>query len=130
MALQLLLLLCTCVTKGSNTYLSYAGNRIVLRVDTPPSPKGPLPYPFSDESNGVPMYNPDGGLMLSTPPNIKTDVQYNPVTGKYDIYQKMGSLDYRPPTEMDSDQYEDYMFNQAEKSYFKQKTEATPEIKQ
>ncbi|HXB11743.1 MAG TPA: cell surface protein SprA, partial [Bacteroidia bacterium] len=128
--MQLLLLLCTCVTKGSNTYLSYASNRIVVRVDTPPSPKGPLPYPFEDQSNGVPMYNPDGGLMLSTPPNIKTDVQYNPVTGKYDIYQKMGSLDYRPPTEMDSDQYEDYMFNQAEKSYFKQKTEATTLTKQ
>ncbi len=84
-----------------------------------------LPFPFSDESYGNPLYTPDGGLRLSNPPNIKTDVQYNPATGQYDIYQKMGGMDYRAPMSMDSDQYEDYLFSQSEHNYFKQKVQAT-----
>jgi cell surface protein SprA len=126
LALQALMLLCFHIAKASNPVVTYASLRstLVTAVDTPPPPvpaTNNLPYPFDDESYGVPMYNPDGGLRLSTPPNIKTDVEYNPQTGKYDVYQKMGNLDYRIPTEMDSDQYEDYMFNQSEKNYFKQK---------
>ena len=84
-----------------------------------------LPYPFVDQSGEInPLYNPDGGLRLSNPSNVKTDVQYNTKTGQYDVYQKMGNRDYRIPTEMDSDQYQEYMWRQAEKNYFKQKVEA------
>src|ERR1700733_1194885 len=78
-----------------------------------------LPYPFTDESGDMnPLYAPDGGLMLSNPSNIKTTVEYNTTNGQYDIFQKIGDRDYRPPTEMDSDQYEEYMWRQSEKKYF------------
>ncbi len=123
-------LLCPLFAMGKATALpnSLTENyRIVIKSDTPPPG---LPYPWDDQSYGVPFYNPNGGLLLSQPSNIKTDVEYNPETGKYDIYQKMGSLDYRPPMDMDSDQYEDYLFNQSERNYFHQKSEATSLTKQ
>ncbi|HSY75495.1 MAG TPA: cell surface protein SprA, partial [Bacteroidia bacterium] len=49
----------------------------------------------------------------------------NPKTGKYEIYQKIGNMDYRMPTEMDSDQFMDYMNHKTEHSYFQQKVQTT-----
>lgn len=90
-----------------------------------------LPYPFTDQSGEVnPLYAPDGGLMMSNPSNIKTTVEYNTTNGQYDIFQKIGNLDYRPPTEMDSDQYEEYMWRQSEKKYFQQKVTAESQAEQ
>lgn len=90
-----------------------------------------LPYPFTDKSGYMnPLYVPDGGLMLSNPSNIKTDVEYNTDNGQYDIFQKIGNEDYRPPTEMDSDQYEEYMWRQSEKKYFQQKVNAQTQADQ
>ena len=68
--------------------------------------------------------------MLSNPSNIKTTVEYNTDNGQYDIFQKVGNLDYRPPTEMDSDQYEEYMWRQSEKKYFQQKVNAQSQSEQ
>src|SRR6185312_16565195 len=84
--------------------------KVTSAVDSPPQEPTTLPYPFTDQSgNGQPLYQPDGGLLLSNPSNIRTDVIYNPQTGKYDIYQKIGNMNYRMPTEMDSDQFMEYM---------------------
>ncbi len=128
-AVQAIVLLCPLFAGGKGRLLPLKGAeglRIVVQSDTPPPG---LPYPWDDESYGVPFYNPNGGLLLSQPSNIKTDVQYNTETGKYDIYQKMGNLDYRPPMDMDSDQYEDYLFSQSEKKYFQQKSQAADQTK-
>ncbi|HTA83800.1 MAG TPA: cell surface protein SprA [Bacteroidia bacterium] len=113
--------------KGNGGFI--APFKVKAAVDTPPqnnTPAPDLPYPFTDQSgNGQPLYNPDGGLMLSNPSNIKTDVIYNPVTGKYEIYQRIGNMDYRIPTEMDSDQFMEYMNQKSEHSYFAQKVQTT-----
>jgi len=105
---------------------------LVCRADTDTlQNNNALPYPFTDQSGTTnPLYNPDGGLRLSNPSNIKTDVEYNTATGQYDIYQKMGNIDYRTPTEMDSDQYQEYMWRQSEKDYFKQKVNAETQAEQ
>ncbi len=105
---------------------------ITLQVDTPPQTTPPdLPFPFPDQSETtMPLYVPDGGLMLSNPSNLKTDIQYNPQTGKYEIYQKIGNMDYRMPTEMDSDQFMDYMAQKSEHSYFQQKVKTTAKEEQ
>ena len=125
----MVILLCTINARATGPYLPLRPlYSCIADTDTIKGAQN-LPYPFTD-SYGVPLYAPDGGLRLKTPSNIKTDVQYNPKTGQYDVYQKMGDLDYRVPTEMDSDEYQDYMFKQAEKDYFKQKTQATALTKQ
>ena len=118
-------LLCLSKAKAGNHYRGFFTYGNMLPADTPVGDTNELPYPFIDQSGEInPLYNPDGGLRLSNPSNIKTDVQYDTKTGQYDIYQKVGGMDYRIPTEMDSDQYQEYMWRQSEKNYFKQKVEA------
>lgn len=119
-------LLCVSKAKAGDHFRELFARHVVYPADTPvDGDTNELPYPFIDESGEInPLYNPDGGFRLSNPSNIKTDVQYNTTTGQYDIYQKVGGMDYRPPTEMDSDQYQEYMWRQSEKDYFKQKIDA------
>lgn len=101
-----------------------------MAVDTPPpapddSSPIMLPYPYSDQSTGDPLNYPNGGgLRLNNPANVNTSVEYDPATGQYNINQKMGNMDYRPPTYMDSEEYQDYMFRKQTKSYWSQREHA------
>lgn len=130
LTLGILSLLCVSEAKADSFVRSPSGDVYIYHPaqtvrDSPPeeSPDtNELPYPFTDQSGEMnPLYVPDGGLMLSNPSNIKTDVEYNTENGQYDITQKIGNMDYREPTEMDSDQFEEYMWRQAEKKYFQEK---------
>ncbi len=93
-------------------------------IDTPlTAPK--LRYNFQDQSVQDPLNYPNGGgLKLKDPSNIKKDVQYDPTTGQYEITQKIGNEDYRPPTYMTPEEYEDYIIQQKIKSYWGQRTKA------
>ncbi len=97
-----------------------------IAIDTPETDTPVnLPYNFNDESTGDPLNYPNsGGLMLNNPSNIKTDVEYDPTTGNYNIDQKMGGENYRPPTYMESEEYQDYMFKKQVKSYWNARSEA------
>jgi cell surface protein SprA len=95
--------------------------RPTVAVDTPPQ----LKYPYKDKSVNDPLTNPNsGGLKLNDPSNVKTKVEYNPATGNYDINQKIGDMNYRPPTYLDADDYQKYMFNKQVKNYWNQKVHA------
>ena len=130
--LGVLTLLCFSEAKASIFSRNIFVYHLVCRGDTDTlQNNNALPYPFTDQSGEInPLYAPDGGLMLSNPSNIKTTVEYNTDNGQYDIFQKVGNLDYRPPTEMDSDQYEEYMWRQSEKKYFQQKVNAQSQSEQ
>jgi hypothetical protein len=70
-----------------------------------------LKYPMHDESHGLPQLNDyNGGLYLNDPSNIKTDLTYDPDSNQYNVTQKMGKLNYRPPSYMTPDEYVDYEF--------------------
>ena len=76
-------------------------NQPVFAIDTPVDEDTPiiLPYNFQDQSNNDPLNYPNaGGLMLNNPSNINTSVDYDPVTGQYNVNQTMGGINYRPPT--------------------------------
>lgn len=91
-------------------------------VDTP---KPDLKYPYDDKSVHDPLTEPNsGGLKLKDPSNVKTTVDYDPATGNYNVTQKMGEMDYRPPTYLDNKEYQDYMFKKQVKSYWEQKVHA------
>ncbi len=113
---------------SDNLYKDTFWHNFICPADTGDTTKydDGLPYPFVDQSGEMnPLYNPDGGLRLTNPSNIKTNVIYNTTTGQYDIYQTIGNdIEYRPPMDMDSDQYEEYMWRQEEKKYFQQKVTA------
>ena len=92
-----------------------------IAIDTPIT----LKYPYKDKSVQDPVTEPNsGGLKLKDPANVKTNVDYDPKTGNYNVTQKMGDMDYRPPTYLDSKEYQDYMFKKQVKSYWGQKVHA------
>jgi cell surface protein SprA len=84
-----------------------------------------LKYPYEDKSVSDPLTEPNsGGLKLNDPSNVKTTVEYDPATGNYNVIQKMGDRDYRPPTYLDSKEYQDHMFKKQVKGYWGQKVHA------
>ncbi len=97
-------------------------NNTLVVVDTPDIN---LPYNFNDQSTGDPLNYPNsGGLMLNNPSNISTNVEYDPTTGNYNINQTMGGMNYRPPTYMESEEYQDYQFKQQVKKYWSSRSHA------
>ena len=64
-----------------------------------------LPYPFKDNSNPYTEQNESSPLYMSNPSNIKTDIEYNPATGKYNVTEKIGNINYRNPSSMTLDEY-------------------------
>ncbi|MDQ3047136.1 MAG: cell surface protein SprA [Bacteroidota bacterium] len=108
-----------------SSYDHAANSNVLLPLMPLDTPEVDLPYPYSDQSTGDPLNYPNsGGLMLENPSNINTNVEYDPTTGTYIINQTMGGMDYRPPTYMESEEYQNYMFNKQVKSYWDQRVDA------
>ena len=114
-------------SKAKNAPLSkphYFQNTSVLPPDTPAVTKDQLPYKFNDNNGSQPNYDDKSGLYLGNPSNIKTETNYNPKTGNYDITQKIGDMDYRPETYVEFKDYQDELFKQAVKNHWKTKIKA------
>jgi len=90
---------------------------------------GPLPFPFKDQpAFGAP--SPDSiKLFLNKPSNIKYEIEYDPVTGQYVFYEKIGDLNYRLPQTMSLDDYVDYDFEQSIKSYWRERSQLAQQDK-
>lgn len=123
--------LMTVVTKSDRIHpaLADAGYKPlrsnVMPTDTPEVEEEPdLQYKFKDNNGRQPMVEPKSKLYLDNPENVKTDVQYNPKTGNYDIKQKVGSMDYRPETYMNLKEYQDYMFKKSMRDYWRSRVAA------
>jgi len=97
------------------------GNKILsLPLD---SPEIDLPYPF-DDGVGGPGSNNSGGLFLNNPSNVESGFEYDPETGTYNYYEKIGGNNYKYPTYMDFDEYINYDSKQSLQDYWKQKSAA------
>jgi len=75
-------------------------------------------FPLSDRyENSVfdDNYNP---FDLKDPSSIEKTVEYDPESGQYIIYEKIGEENYRPPTYMTFDEYMEYTEKQQQESYF------------
>ena len=114
-------------SKAKNAPLSkphYFYSKNSLPPDTPEVTKDKLPYKFNDNNGSQPNYDDKSGLYLENPSNIKTETNYNPKTGNYDITQKIGDMDYRPETYVEFKDYQDELFKQAVKNHWKSKIKA------
>jgi cell surface protein SprA len=113
-------------SKAKNAPLSkpHFFNQLSFNPDSPIVTKDDMPYPFNDNNGAAPIYDDKNGLYLSNPSNIKTDVNYNPQTGNYDVTQKIGEMDYRPETYADFQDYQDELFKQAVKTHWRSKIKA------
>ncbi|MCA1763443.1 MAG: cell surface protein SprA [Flavobacteriales bacterium] len=88
---------------------------VVLPVD---SPEIDLPYPIQD---GINPFGDNGRINLTDPNNVDNLIEYDPETGKYYFYQRIGnSIDFKNPTVMDFEEYMDYINRNSESDYWKE----------
>ncbi len=80
-----------------------------------------LIYPFDDESyNGYD--NNESPLYLSDPNNVKKEFIYDPITGEYNYYQKLGEDDFRAPNQMSLEEYLEYDMEKSKRDFWRQKS--------
>ena len=92
-----------------------SSDRITLPLDTPETE---LPFPINDNIN---PYGNNNGLDLNNPKNIESAVEYDPATGNYYFYQRIGGeIDYRNPTVMSFEEYMNYNMANSVKDYWKE----------
>ncbi len=72
--------------------------------------------PFLDNQNSSPLF-------LSPPSNIQREIIFNPETNKYEFVNKIGDFNYRTPSEMDFDEYQDYEMNNDINQYWNERNE-------
>ncbi len=88
---------------------------LILPVD---SPITDLPFPFDDNIN---PYGDNGRITLTDPSNINNVIEYDPDTGKYYFYKRIGDkIDYRNPTVMTFDEYMAYVNKNSVKDFWKE----------
>jgi len=105
---------------------SYVPDEHVLVVDSPDTEddEEPLKYKFDDHGTNKPLQDPKSKLYLSDPENVKTEVKYDPATGNYLITDKIGDMNYRPPTYMTPREFQQYMFKRDMRDYWRSRVAA------
>ncbi len=83
---------------------------------------GALPFPFKDNPAFGYSKQDSIKLYLNDPDNIKYEIQYDPVSGQYVFYKKMGKLNYRLPQTMSLDDYVKYDFQNSVQNYWKERS--------
>lgn len=81
-----------------------------------------LIYPFGDNS-GDPFTTNKSPLYLKTPGNVKSGFEYDPETGQYNYYERIGERYYRSPTYMSLEDYANYDAAKRMKEYWNTKAE-------
>lgn len=82
-----------------------------------------LPYPLPEVLDPVQGQN-QSGLYLNDPSNVTNNVEYDPQSGDYHIDQRMGDVNFRNPTYMSFDEYQEYEAKQAIRNYWRERTES------
>jgi cell surface protein SprA len=92
--------------------------RDTVRIDT----TGKLPFPFKDQpAFGFPDRQDTSSLYLKRPENLNFQVEYDPVTGQYIFYEKIGKLNYRLPQTMSLKDYVNFDFKKSVQEYWLQR---------
>ncbi|UPT65685.1 MAG: cell surface protein SprA [Sphingobacteriales bacterium JAD_PAG50586_3] len=99
------------------------GGYLPMVADTP-NPGDSLHYPQNDSDIDPFSQDPHNYWILNDPSNVQTTIEYDPQTGDYNVDQKIGDMDYRPPTYMTSREYNDYVFQQQMRKYWRQRLDA------
>jgi len=83
---------------------------------------GILPFPFGDRPEfDFPDKKDSSKLYLNQPSNIKTVREYDPTTGGYVIYERIGDMNYRLPQSVPMNDYLKIDVEQSIKDYWRQK---------
>ncbi|MBK7130198.1 MAG: cell surface protein SprA [Crocinitomicaceae bacterium] len=98
---------------------------VKLQAQTKDTGNVHLPFPIYDYYDYTQQQN--SPINLADPDNLNTEIVYNPISGQYEIYQKIGSFYYRYPTSMTLDEYMEYQRKKAENDYMTSKIEQQTE---
>lgn len=84
-----------------------------------------LIYPIpQDDGNPLNQEKNQSGFYLKEPDNITREIIYDPVTGQYTFYSKIGDFMYRDPQSMSQDLYIKYQNNKSISEYWKERRES------
>jgi len=82
-----------------------------------------LVYPFEDNSQEG-LNEDRSPLYLSEPSNVNKSFEYDPETGEYNYFQKLGDRNYRAPSKMTLDEYLQYDMEKGNRDFWRKKSEA------
>ncbi|MEJ6982511.1 cell surface protein SprA [Pedobacter sp. P351] len=94
----------------------------VFAQNSNPADSLKVKYPFKDSR--ILDLKPRPGLYLPNPSNIKRSVDFDPVTRRYIIQEKIGDRPYRAPQYLSIAEYQKYENNQVKKDYWRQLSDA------
>jgi len=77
-----------------------------------------LVYPFKD-SKGIDFKNP-AGIVLSKPSNIQRSVEFDPISKRYIIREKVGDRLYREPQYLSIEEYQKYENQLIKRNYWRE----------
>lgn len=84
----------------------------------------PLRYPFNEE-NVMPGSGQEHHLYLKNPSNLKTEVDYDPITRQYYYSYKIGETTYRIPTTLSFDEFQNQDLQAMINQYWKERSEVS-----
>ena len=85
--------------------------------------KNQLPYQFKDEELFEYPHSTDSAkLFMKRPSNIKSTIEYDPISGEYIFYEKIGTMNYRLPKTMSGADFQRYDFDESIKNYWRQRS--------
>ena len=82
-----------------------------------------LRYPFGDETV-MPGSGEEHGIYLKNPSNLKTVIEYDPVTRQYYYSYKIGQTNYRIPTTLTFDEFQNQDLQTMINQYWLERSEA------
>ena len=83
-----------------------------------------LRYPIEDRNTDFLLTKPTTTIDLKDPKIVDKQVEYDPKTNKYVVYEKIGDTYYKTPTYMTYDEYLQYSSQESEQNYFQQRSRA------
>jgi hypothetical protein len=99
-------------------YLEPSSNQRIEKEIAVADTIGDLVWPVEDNVNPS---EDAGGINVPLPDNIQYSVEYNPVTGQYEVVQSVGGkFDYRPRTSMTLEEYMESQQSENISSYWKE----------
>ena len=84
-----------------------------------------LIYPIPQDDGNPFNQGDNSGLYFQDPDNITREIIYDPITGQYIFYSKIGDFMYRDPFTMSKDQYIKYHSDKSLNDYWMERREST-----
>ncbi len=137
----IILAVCSIMLLSATTFFAYG--QYYKSTLTPPAPV--VPAPTENSGDSIKMQYPvqqtiphsyealmsnESAADLKTPSNIKTEAEYDPLTGCYVVRTKLGDVDIATPFMLSASQYNNWQLRQSMQEYYRQRNAELVEKKE